>query len=308
MKDGPWTSGPRELLVHAKDHLAKGTDVDNRFAMISVDNAVELMLKTYLILPKRVTGLDLSRSEKEEYTKYFATALSKVEELVPDRVSGVPLGEIEWFHRIRNQLYHEGNAITVEREKVQAYLRRAEDLMHGLFPPAHGVSARARSKLTEEAFFEDLRAKAGPRDAALAQRLLSDLRRMEVEAKWVASGFSARLRTPLAPQPLLTVLVVTTEGIAYVGWLADQLKKLRLPVEIARQYYERTARLFDDCSVKTQPSGDLAWTRSVRLSEIGNHYDEFTSILRDTVFRIGVESQASLQPRQPPETRRRPER
>jgi hypothetical protein len=134
MLHGPWTSGPSELLDHAKDHLAKGTDVDNRFAMISVDNAVELMLSTYLHLPKSVTALDLTQTEKQEFTRYFPTLLWKVNELVPDRLSAVPLPEIEWFHHIRNQLYHQGNVLTVERDKVGIYLKHAETLMSSLFP------------------------------------------------------------------------------------------------------------------------------------------------------------------------------
>lgn len=138
MKNGPWTSGPRELLEHAKDHLSRRTDVDNRFAMISVDNAVELMLKTYLRLPQSVTGLSLSRREQDEHTKDFRSALKAVQRLVGPRVSAVPTAEVEWFHQIRNQLYHEGNAITVEREKVTLYLQHAELLMRCLYGPESG--------------------------------------------------------------------------------------------------------------------------------------------------------------------------
>ena len=52
----PWTDGPRELIQHAVDHLALGGDFDRRIAMISVDNAVELTIKTYLGLPERARG------------------------------------------------------------------------------------------------------------------------------------------------------------------------------------------------------------------------------------------------------------
>ena len=138
-KDGPWTSGPRELLEHAKDHLAKATDVDNRFAMISVDNAVELMLTTYLRLPTGVTGLNLTRKARDEHTKDFRSALAAIKGLLGQRVSAVPLAEIEWFHQIRNQLYHEGNAITVEMDKVRLYLQHAELLMRCLFGAESGV-------------------------------------------------------------------------------------------------------------------------------------------------------------------------
>ena len=294
MKHGPWTSGPRELLDHAKDHLAKGTDVDNRFAMISVDNAVELMLKTYLILPKRVTGLSLTRKQTEEYTRDFPTALSRVEELVPERVSGVPLGEIEWFHRVRNQLYHEGNAITVERDKVQRYLEHAESLMRRLFLPGAAASG-TRRKLTEQKFLELLSETTGRRELAVARKLLTDLRRMNVAIRWGAAGFSARLPTPHLTTWLLTLLVLEKGGTAYVGWLATQLERVDLPRAIARDYYERAAALFDNCAVKTQPSGDLGWTRSIRLSELEEVYQEFMAILADAIDRIKSASESHSQ-------------
>jgi len=56
MAPKPWTSGPKELLEHAVGHLAQSTAFDYRIAMISVDNAVELAIRTYLGLPKRVRG------------------------------------------------------------------------------------------------------------------------------------------------------------------------------------------------------------------------------------------------------------
>ena len=298
MKHGPWTSGPRELLDHAHDHLAKGSDFDHRIAMISVDNAVELMLKTYVDLPKRVTGLSLTRKERNEYTADFPSALAAVEALVPERLSGIDLGEIEWFHRTRNRLYHESDATTVGGEQVERYLKHAERLMGSLFSPTHERPPAAQRKLTQQKFFKRLRQKAGPSEVDVARRLLNELRAMGLEAKWGTGGFSARLRTQLAPKPLLTMLVVTTDGTAYVGWLTTQLKRLGLPHEIAREYYERASKLFDDCSVKTQPAGDLAWTRSIALAELEREYDEFIAILRETTDRLRAESRAYIEERQ----------
>jgi hypothetical protein len=31
-----------------------------------------------------------------------------------NKLIGIELGEIEWYHKIDNQLYHDGNGITVE--------------------------------------------------------------------------------------------------------------------------------------------------------------------------------------------------
>jgi hypothetical protein len=53
----PWVSGPAEILRHGLSLLKHDSDTNRRLVMISIDNAVELMVKTYLGLPKRVTGL-----------------------------------------------------------------------------------------------------------------------------------------------------------------------------------------------------------------------------------------------------------
>src|SRR5205085_4131782 len=65
----PWASGPGEILQHGVNLLQKDTDTNRRLAMLSIDNAVELMIKTYLGLPKRITGLSLSRKEFDDISK-----------------------------------------------------------------------------------------------------------------------------------------------------------------------------------------------------------------------------------------------
>lgn len=132
--DKPWISGPRELLVHGIQHLELNTGFDNRMAMISIDNSVELMIKTYLGLPKRITKIEgLTRKRFEEVTSTFPNLLDGFEEFANNKLNGVELGDIEWFHRLRNQLYHDGNGITVEKEKVEAYAEIAKILFENLF-------------------------------------------------------------------------------------------------------------------------------------------------------------------------------
>ena len=55
-----WASGPGEILRHGVSLLGTDTDSNRRLAMISIDNAVELMMQTYIQLPRRITGVDLS--------------------------------------------------------------------------------------------------------------------------------------------------------------------------------------------------------------------------------------------------------
>jgi hypothetical protein len=124
----PWASGPGEILRHALDLLRKDSDVNRRLAMISIDNAVELMIKTYLGLPKRVTGLPITRKEFQEAAESFPALLDALERHSSDKLDGVDLGAIEWYHRLRNELYHQGNGLTVERDKVEVYAELANIL------------------------------------------------------------------------------------------------------------------------------------------------------------------------------------
>jgi hypothetical protein len=129
----PWASGPAEILQHGINLLRKDTDTNRRLAMLSIDNAVELMIKTYLGLPKRVTGLQISRSEFAEINESFPKLLDALENHVGDKLDGIDLGEIDWYHRLRNELYHQGNGLTVERNKAVVYAELAQLLFLRLF-------------------------------------------------------------------------------------------------------------------------------------------------------------------------------
>ena len=134
MKNEPWKSGPKELLKHGLEHLSLETDFDYRMGMIVIDNSVELMMKTYLGLPKRITKLEgVTRKIYDEATKSFPSLIDTMDTFAKDKLVGIELGEIEWYHRIRNQLYHDGNGITVEKEKVIAYSSIAKILFENLF-------------------------------------------------------------------------------------------------------------------------------------------------------------------------------
>ena len=132
--NGPWSEGPKELLQHAVGHLSVDGDFDRRIAMISIDNAVELMIKTFLGLPRRKIGSKRpTRKQLEETGTSFPALLDLLDEFAGDRLTGVSLDELEWYHRIRNQLYHAGNGITVEAARVQTYLSLAKTLFQNLF-------------------------------------------------------------------------------------------------------------------------------------------------------------------------------
>jgi hypothetical protein len=129
----PWASGPGEILRHGLALLRNDTDTNRRLAMIAIDNAVELMVKTFLGLPRRVTSITISRKAFAEISESFPSLLDALETHASARLAGVDLGEIEWYHRLRNELYHEGNGLTVERDKVEVYAELANVLFKNLF-------------------------------------------------------------------------------------------------------------------------------------------------------------------------------
>jgi len=136
MEEKPWCQGPKELLNHAINHLKKESGFDIRIAMVSIDNAMELMIKTYLELPKRITGLDLSRTEIKEAFENFPKLLQTLERFTSNNMLTVEgFNDIEYFHRVRNDLYHGATCLTIERDKAEAYFAIAELLYNKLFHP-----------------------------------------------------------------------------------------------------------------------------------------------------------------------------
>jgi len=131
----PWVSGPRELLDHAQTHLQMKTKsgFDNRIALISIDNAIEVAMRTFLALPKRIRGRNGPPRRRVQEAYSFPDLIDLLEEYANDLIIGVGFDDIEWFHRLRNQLYHDGNGLTVDPEQVETYLQIAILLVEQLF-------------------------------------------------------------------------------------------------------------------------------------------------------------------------------
>lgn len=129
----PWASGPGEILRHGLYLLQNDSDSNRRLAMICIDNSVELMMKTFLGLPERISGIKITRKEYAEFSESFPKLLDALEKFVANKITGIDLGEIEWYHRLRNELYHQGNGLTVEKTNVEVYAEIANLLFNNLF-------------------------------------------------------------------------------------------------------------------------------------------------------------------------------
>jgi hypothetical protein len=131
MEDNIWVNGPLELLEHGINHIKGGNEFDLRIAMISIDNSVELAIKTFLALNKRALRINWKRYSNS--IKKFPLMLNLLQDFITDKVSSEELDGIEMFHNLRNSLYHQGNGITVQQNIVNRYAIVAQDLISRLF-------------------------------------------------------------------------------------------------------------------------------------------------------------------------------
>lgn len=131
MKD-TWASGAIELLNHADSHLKSRTAFDKRIAFISVDNAVENIVRTFLSLPEEKSGVRISRREIEDANNSFPRLLKILYNYAGDKLIGIDDADIEHYHRIRNLLYHQPTGLSVDDQYLTAYRGIAGVLLQNL--------------------------------------------------------------------------------------------------------------------------------------------------------------------------------
>lgn len=129
----PWKSSPAELLGHALEHLHLGTDSDRRIAFLLLDVGVETLFKTFLTSPAKATG---ARGEygarKKAAEGNFHELVEGVQAAAGDRLAGFDLGHVEYYHNLRNKLYHEGDGVIPASDKAKDYARLAVGLLKAL--------------------------------------------------------------------------------------------------------------------------------------------------------------------------------
>jgi len=128
-----WASGSLELLKHADSHIQLDTAFDSRIAFISIDNSVETSIRTFLSLPVKISGINFQRKEVEEVGNSFPKMVDLLFSKARSKLAGLDDGDIEHYHRIRNQLYHNGTGLGVDRRYLDAYRQIAAVLLNNLF-------------------------------------------------------------------------------------------------------------------------------------------------------------------------------
>jgi hypothetical protein len=109
----PWAFGAFELLLHAELHYRAGNDFDRRIALISFDNSIEVSISTYLSLhPMQRKNRVYQNTDVTNWLKNFNTMLEFLEKECQQRSVNMEadLAHMLWYHKIRNEQYHEGKA------------------------------------------------------------------------------------------------------------------------------------------------------------------------------------------------------
>ncbi|MFW6116455.1 MAG: hypothetical protein ACOC6F_01895 [bacterium] len=129
----PWQSGPTEVIEHALDHLNRTSDLDQRIGFLLLDAGVETLLKTFLLLPPEVTGVEMSYGKRKRAAEgSFYDLILGVEEAAGERLEDINLAHVKYYHGIRNKLYHQGDGVTVNAGRAKSYALLAVQLLDRL--------------------------------------------------------------------------------------------------------------------------------------------------------------------------------
>jgi hypothetical protein len=167
----PWADGPFELIVHAELHMRDGSDFDRRMALISLDNAIEVAITTYLLLhPIQRQNLTYARADIDRWLDNYHTKIEFFFEEVARRAVTVVCERdgILWCHDVRNGQYH-GGGPTIPRARELADIRRAAlevfSVLFGVPDAEDRVSVRV-----EELMGNDLPKRDGAKDKLIDVR------------------------------------------------------------------------------------------------------------------------------------------
>ncbi|MFQ5753732.1 MAG: hypothetical protein ACE5HI_17215 [bacterium] len=129
----PWQHGPTELIKFALENLKSRDEINQRVSFLLFDVGVETLFKTYLALPEEITKIPLPYAERKKYANGRFHDLLKGMKLAADtRISETDLHHVEFYHNIRNNLYHQGSGITVGQDCLNGYATTATTLLRQL--------------------------------------------------------------------------------------------------------------------------------------------------------------------------------
>jgi hypothetical protein len=119
--DKPWQIMPAKLIKLGLSHADKDTDFDHQLAFLLLDVGVEAALKIYLV------------QKKQDVEKIiFPDLVSKVKDEIQKSKIELDMESIEYFHKVRNKLYHQGDGVKPTEENLKRYSELAPVVIRSL--------------------------------------------------------------------------------------------------------------------------------------------------------------------------------
>jgi hypothetical protein len=130
----PWQTGPTELIEFALNRIHQGNDFDRRLAFLVLDVGVETLIKTFLTLPDSVTGVKTSFTARNNAAQGgFHQLIQGLQDAIPERAAKFDLTHVQYYHGIRNTLYHQGDTVAAVRDdQLRGYALLAVTLLREL--------------------------------------------------------------------------------------------------------------------------------------------------------------------------------
>jgi superfamily II DNA or RNA helicase len=196
----PWTVAAYELLRHGDLHRQDRGGFDLRMALISYDNAIELSVTTYLSLhPEQRSGRTFSRTDVDQWRVSYVSKVQFFEHYVTRILKQEMIftaGELIFYHRIRNQLYHEDVTLIPRIEHVDAIREAAVWVFSSLF------DVEASALLAQEAAGAPLEIN-DTRTLSPEDRLFALVLELRKDFELLRQSIGHTLRTPATEEQLL---------------------------------------------------------------------------------------------------------
>jgi hypothetical protein len=252
----PWQNGPVELVEHALYHLHSESDFDKRIAFLLLDIGVETLFKTFLTLPDEVTKAQGTFHDRKAASEgNFHKLVREIGKAAAPRLKGFNLSHIQFYHDLRNKLYHQGNGVTVPTEKAQEYAKLVVDLLRVL------LKVDLSDELTKPELAVQLQAKFKEQREEIA-RLEKDIHaateRLEAEIKFAVERIEPKLVLPSFIRRFNAIL----SDYEVVQWLSDEGKEpieaivivqdVGKRLEMAKKIVELLDSLIDNSEIKSQ--------------------------------------------------------
>jgi hypothetical protein len=145
----PWQSLPANLIAYGCHHCSKDGEFEQQVGFLLLDVGVETTLNTLRTLPDNVSRVrtiekKLVKPAKEEKESEFQLKITDVinlekttfhflvsiaRELVTEGMEDNDWRKLEYFHSIRNKLYHQGDGVTTTSANASDYANLAKKLL-----------------------------------------------------------------------------------------------------------------------------------------------------------------------------------